>query len=182
MSASTRHPAFDLFNHWWVPGGIQTLVLREYESDPIKTPNPGLLAAFYESRNCKEAAKLIEYIDSCPGLSQIGSGTVDVGAILGLPPEKDFHALQELYVGSMNPRILPLEWLGYLARAFEEIPESLRPVFDGYCGAIVSMVSTPAVPLSWDELDPPDERPRRSLREIMEELRADACSNMRKLS
>ncbi len=175
MSASTRHPAFDLFNHWWVPGGIETIVLREFETNPIKSANPELLSAFYHSRECSEAAKLIDYIVSVPGLSQIGSGTVDVGRILGLPPEENFYNLHELYVGRMNPEIPPLIWLSYLARGFDEIPQPLHPVFDGYCGAIVSMVNAPAVPLSSRELDPPDERPRRSLEEIMGDLRTDAC-------
>jgi|CXWL01.1.fsa_nt_gi hypothetical protein len=159
MSVSQKHPAHDLFDHWWVPGGIQTLVMSEFEKNPEIDINPDLLSTFFESRGCPETSRLVAYIASTPGLLQIGSGSVDVGLLIGLPPTDDFCARQELYIGSVNPRIFALEWLGYLARSFDEIPQPLHIVFDGFCKAIVTMVEAPATPISWDELDPPDERP-----------------------
>lgn len=187
MTASQRHPAHDLFDHWWVPGGIRTLVEREHAKDPNTKVSIENLITFFQVHNCPEAIRLIEYIASQTTekgqLSQIGSGSIDVGAMIGLEREQDPWALQELYIGSHRLGISPLQWFEYLARSFEEVPEPLRPVFDKFCGALVTMVNLPSTPISFDELDElPALRPtrRRTLADIMGDLDAEVEENKKK--
>jgi hypothetical protein len=187
MSATQRHPAHDLFDHWWVPGGIQTLVLREHAREPVAEPDPAGLVTFFRDQQCHDAVRLIEYIASQSSdgsrLSQIGSGSVDVGALIGLTREQDPWALQELYIGSHRHNISPLQWFAYLARAFDEIPKPLRPVFDKFCGALVTMVNLPSTPMSFDELDelPALNTPRRrTLADMFGDLDAEALENPKK--
>jgi len=147
VSATAEHPARVLFDSNFNPGLLTSLVLEEWRKEPDITVDGSTLHQVYVGRSCTNAAKLVDFFVSYEKGGRIqtfGSGSIDIdGSTRGEFTWEKAMRFQELYIGIKRYRISPLQWLAYLARRIDDVPENLLPAFDMVMGEFLKILTLP---------------------------------------
>lgn len=123
------------FNSNGRPGVLESIVRAEHEKVWDVTVDMAGLLRTYAEFNCPNVVKFAEFL-AIHGdkIKEVGSGSIDLSGVT----QDEFSivgalSLQELYIGSSDGKITPLQWLRYLANGLPGLPPEQIQAFDDIC-------------------------------------------------